>query len=254
MASIVAAIAEVRRIVLSMLLVDIYLDSLLVFMLGLLLTTIIGISWWCAALISVVYLVWHARYAFNTFSFGFVEERVPELQEMLRTAADHIHEHNQVIDELFAEVIVKLKSVRTSYFLEFGDLSKQILSVTIIAFAVIAVASFNVRFGDLKGSFSDGLFGKYKITDLDPLAKGNEKDLYGDTESLADLGNQQLSLEITPLSSQVDRDKIQDIPPAKFQNMYPDSVGAQVTDTYAEQIPRKYQSIVKTYFKTIPSS
>lgn len=256
MTKITAAIHEVRNVVLSMILTDVVLDTLLLFSLSLFVVTLVVLPWWLAFIPSVVYLLWHGTRMLSLFSFRYVEERVPELNEMLRTAVDHTHEVNMVTQELFEDVMKKLKHVRTSYFMEFGHLSKQIIAITAMCFLVIGFAAFNVRFIDLSGVLDKGaLLGTgIEFQSLDPLSKGDDSLLYGEEKSLAELGDEQIQLELAQAGSDADPTKRKDIDPGKFKNMYPDDeIGATVADSYAEQIPRKYQDIVKNYFKNIPT-
>ena len=234
-------------------LTDVYLDSLLVFVLSLLVLALSSLSWTYAFIPFGIFLVYHTYYTITGFSFEQVEQKVPELKEALRTVVDHLDKQNDVISQLFEDVLAQLKKVRTSYFVEFGAVSKQIILLSILCFAVVTISSLNVHFADINGVLSQGaLFGDYELEGNLLLDKGNDTDIYGD-ESVAKAGTEDLPIELTQISNEADLNKPKPIDnDGRFENMYPGEVGAVVTDNYADQIPKKYQDIVKNYFKGIP--
>ena len=75
-------------------------------------------------------------------------------------------------------------------------------------------------------------------------------DIYGD-KSIAELGNEQLQLELNPVKSDADISKTQEPEHRKFRSTIPTEIAASTDASYEESIPKGYQKIVKSYFREI---
>lgn len=236
-------------------------ETLVLFALCILVLYLLNLSWLFSLLIVLPYLFLHTRSNLKKLDLTFVEEKVPELNEELRTCADTRNvEDNEVVNMLHDETMKKMKKIRTSYFLSLGKLSRQLVFLAIICFFIIVASANNVRFIDIPKSISElGEMSKSTIRDgnlIDESLLGFEEmdedaDIFGN-KSVAELGNKEIELEINPLMSDVDISQIKDpIRGDSFGEVYPTDIEASTDASYEESIPKQYQRIVKTYFKEI---
>ena len=81
----------------------------------------------------------------------------------------------------------------------------------------------------------------------------NLSEILGD-KSIAELGKQQIDLQINPLMSDVDIGKVSNPAEQQFREVPPRQIQASTDSSFEEEIPKQYQRMVKTYFKEITRS
>ena len=234
-------------------------DSLILFALVILVLYLLNLPWVLAFLAVIPYLFIHTKSNIRKLNLKFVEAKVPELEEALRTCADTKDiEDNEVVAQLHEEVIDKMKKIKTSYFLSLSKLSRQIIFLAILSFLIIVVSAYHVRFIDVPQTIDDLKnlgSSKHESYMIDESLLGYEEmdedaDIFGN-KSVAELGSKELTLEINPLLSDVDISKIDDPRDVEFYEVIPTEIDAVTDASYEESIPKHYQRIVKTYFKEI---
>ena len=258
---IVYALRELKRAVLEVVFCICWLDCLIVFMLSILVLKLISLDWYWAFIPAVIYAVLHSFSRLRKASdFGYIEEKVPELKERIRTVADNLgQENNFVLQELNEEVLDGMHLIRTSYFFSFSRLTRELLVLTIISFLITGVSAYGVKFIDFHGVIKDvgdlRLFnGEYDINEeLLQYEENLSEDIYGD-KSIAELGNELLNLQINPSMSDVDISKVREPEERKFRSSVPVEISAQTDSSFEDSIPKDYQKIVKNYFKDITAT
>ena len=70
-------------------------------------------------------------------------------------------------------------------------------------------------------------------------------------ERIAELGDEQLQLELNPIKSDADISKTKEPEHRKFRSTIPTEIAASTDASYEESIPKGYQKIVKSYFREI---
>lgn len=258
---IVFALRELKRAVLEIVFCTCWLDCLIVLMLSILVLKLVSLDWYWAFIPAVIYAVLHSFSRLRKASdFGYIEEKVPELKERIRTVADNLgQENNIILQELNEEVLDGLHLIRTSYFFSFSRLTRELLVLTILAFLITGVSAYGVKFIDFHGVIKDvgdlKLFqGEYDINEeLLQYEENMSEDIYGD-KSIAELGNELLNLQINPSMSDVDISKIREPESRKFRSSVPVEISAQTDSSFEDSIPKDYQKIVKNYFKDITAT
>ena len=240
-------------------------DAIVLFALSILVLYVLNLSWLFAFFVVVPYIFIHTRTNLKRLNLKFVESKVPEVKEELRTCADTKNvEDNEVVKLLHEDLLHKMKKIRTSYFLSLGRLSRQLFFLAVICFLIVAAAAYDFRIFDVPKSIDDlskvDLFGggskggdTYLIDEslLDYEEMDEDADIFGN-KSVAELGNKELLLEINPLMSDVDISKISDPDRNKdFRSVPPADIGATTDASYEESIPKQYQRIIKRYFNEI---
>ncbi|MBN1644432.1 hypothetical protein JW851_00130 [Candidatus Woesearchaeota archaeon] len=251
------ALNELKKAVFEITFSVCWLDCLIVFMLCLLIFKLISVAWYLSVIPALLYSVIHVRNRIKKAArFSYIEEKVPELKEKISTVADNLSRDNPVIQELNKDVLAGMHLIRTSYFFSFSRLTRELLTLAILAFLVTGVSAYDVQFinfnkvidevGDLR------VFkGKYDINEeLLAYEENLSEDIYGN-KSVAILGNEELKLQINPVLSDVDISKIEDPRKRTFRSSLPKEISAQTDASFEDSIPKDYQTIVKNYFKDI---
>ena len=233
------------------------MDSLVVFIIAFLLFSLINLPWYASFLALIIYGGIHTYNAITRLSFTAVESKVPTLRERLSTAADNLDKDNEITQGLNEEVLKLLKDVKTSYFLSFGRLTRQLMVLAILSFLIIGTAAYNVRLIDYTKitSYIEQSLSSLPDYELNPESlifkeENQSKDIFGN-KTIAALGTKELNLQINPVLSDVDITKQKERKPQEFQEVAPREISATTDKAYGESIPKGYQKIVKSYFKEI---
>lgn len=257
---IARAVREVKSVLLEINLVYSFLDTLIIFLLSFFITFLTNVHWYFAIIPTILYFILHITKKVGNISLLRVEEKVSSLSEQLRTAADNVGRHNEIIDLLNNDVLTRMRDVKVSYFIDFKDLVKKLLVMFCISFLIIFVTSMNVRlvnFGDMfhiseknfdfkRGSediLSDG-------RDLDPETQGNT-DIFGDP-SIREIGKIPLQLQLNPIESEINLNEFKEVEPKDFDNApAPGEISAQQDAAYDKEIAKEYKEVIKNYFDKI---
>jgi len=254
---IAQALHELKKTVLEVSFSICWLDCLIVFMLSLLVLKLVSVDWYWSFVPAFVYSVFHIRNRLKRASnFSYIEDKVPELKEKISTVADNLTRDNPVIEELNDDVLKGMHLIRTSYFFSFGRMTRELLTLAVLAFLVTGVSAYDVQFVDFSKVIDDvsGLSafrGKYDVNEnLLEYEENMSDDIYGN-KSVAVLGNEELQVQINPSLSDVDISKIEEPRKRSFRSKAPDEISAETDASYEDSIPKDYQAIVKNYFKEI---
>ncbi|RJQ22778.1 hypothetical protein C4580_00010 [Candidatus Woesearchaeota archaeon] len=256
---IAKALHEARSTLFQIALFHSILDTLVVLILLLLGCTLLSLPRWWALVAAGIYAVVHTRGNLREVDFRTIEAKFPELEEQLITVADNVREDNQIIEALNTEVLAKMKHIQSASFLNFPKLTRELLTMAVVSFIIIGAAAFHVKFldiGDIAKQIRD--FNPQEPFDINAELlqfeeSQNLSEILGDP-SIAELGKQQLDLQLNPLLSDVDIGKVRPPEDKTFQEVAPPQIRAQTDQSYEEDIPKQYQRIVKTYFKEITRS
>jgi len=253
---IAKALREAKTAILRLVILNSFIDTLVVYMLLLLGCTLLTLPRWYALVPALAYSIIHTYGNFKDVNFARIEDKVPELKEQLITVADNLKMENEIIEDLNKEVLKKMKDIRTSYFVDFGKLTREIAVMAVVSFIIIGSAAFNVQFLDLKATIDEirdfKPFEEYTINQelLEYEESQNLSDILGE-KSITELGQQQLDLQINPLKSDVNIGTVHDPEDRNFREVPPSEIRAAADVSFEEDIPKQYQRIVKTYFKEI---
>lgn len=255
---IISALKEVRSAVTQIALFTCLLDALVVFLIAALVLILITVPWWYALIVAFVYGFIHTyRNVRKSKNLAHVEEKVPELQEQLITVADTVDKENPIVESLQQDVLRGMRAIKTSYFLSFGRLSRELITLAVVSILIITVSAHNIRFLDFAETLRD--LGELGKGPAGPYELGNEslefienmsEDIYGN-KSIEELGNDELQLQLTPVMSDIDIGKTRPPESQEFTSTLPKEIKATTDVSFQESIPKGYQRIVKSYFREI---
>jgi len=256
---IVLALNELKGTVRTIAITQSLMDSFVVFVLFFLVFILISVQWYWALVPFGFYLLIHLITTFKAVNLKNIEERVPLLYEQLRTVNDTVNLENEVVEELRQDVIKNLRHVRNSYFIRFGKLTTRLLTLVVCSFLIIFASAADVQFFDAKDVWHDLITPKQDIPFLinESLLELNGtdglEDIYGNA-SIAELGYEQLNLQINPVESEIDISDVRPPDEQDFKSYAPPEVGEAVQGgvTYEESaVVKNNLKIVKNYFAGI---
>ena len=254
------------------------LNAALIFLVVYLILSIIDfypISSWITALLYFA-IVLNTRLRSNKAKL--VEKKHEPLYEKLRTAADYADVENPIVDELQKEVAQELKNVTISSFFRAKRPSYKIFAAIILCFLIVfaSAPALGLKFME-DGKNAKEILGKVQVDlsnawnktrtisigDVEDEA-GNElsergleelADIYG-AESMANLGDEKISVEISPVSYEIDVRNILEAESKVFENTFPDEVcsdynGCEIAESSKQIIPVEQQGLVRDYFDKI---
>lgn len=254
------ALGELRKVLFVLDFSGKFLDAFLIFLFFLLMMNIFSFTWYYSLLPALVYLIVSLIFSYFQNKYLFVEHKVPELNEQLRTVADNIYRSNPIVDSLKEDVVKNMKKVKTSYFINEKVIGIKLLVLCGLAFLIVLFSFINIKF-DVNGfdlDLSDQLkaigirnYGKEPVRLGFFLSQGNLSDILGN-KSIADLGSEELQLAISPLESDVDLSILRGEESQEFnQPNFPKEIYTRYDVSYNEKIAKENQKVVKNYFDQI---
>jgi hypothetical protein len=250
MKQIEQAIRELKGTVRTILLTQSFLDSLVVFSMFFLLFKLIAINWYWAIAPFFIYFIVHTVFSMRAARLVNIEAKVPLLY-------DNIDKDNEIVKALQDEVLKKMHEIRTSYFIGFGKLSTRLVTLIVLSFLIIFVAASGIQFIDINKVIKDLNKARqgqsYDVNaSLLQFAENQTTDIYGN-KSLAELGYEQLNIQINPVQSEIDINKINPPEQRQFTTSTAAEVGsAQQGGSYEESaVVKSNLRIVKKYFEGI---
>ena len=255
MKAIAEGLKEIKHILVSLCVVDSLIESLIVFLVGVLFLTQFKLNWVYAIMPALVYYIYRTISLISKRNLILVESKVPELNEKLRTVADHLGKNNEIIDSLNLDVLHLMKKIKTSYFINFGGILRKLVILFIVSVLVIFISSINVKLIDLKDLlkplWDDQGSGAYFLAQENQSELITDADIYGD-EEVVELGKEKLDLTLSIVESDVNIDEVKDVEDKEFSANFPGTaIGALADVSYEEDFAKDYKEVVKNYFDKI---
>lgn len=263
MKQIIPAINELRRTMIQVRLTETILDGMVLFISFYLVCMIFTINWVYSFIPVIGFMFYDAQKKLSKVRLSAVEKKVPELQDQLTTAYDTLYKDNEIIRGLHEDVAKKMKFVRISEFIPFKKIWREMIIIAILSFAIILLGSLNVQFLDYRviidefsGLGEDALGGQLDLEGLGAGGSGGEEDDIFGNESIAQLGTENLDVQINPVLSEIDINDIQDVKDRDFlENSVANEIIAQGgcagEQGCNENFPKEHKEIVKKYFSSI---
>lgn len=228
---------ELRFEMFKVVILNSFLDAALVFLLSYLLLTIFSIGIIAPLIITGLFFVgsvlWHSR----TLTLQYIEERNPEVSEMLRTAADNKESNSLMAQALFADVARRMRSISSGSFLRIGRLLSRLSLIFVLSLGIITLAFFNVNIQKFENPFSglaEGLsdsLGDGQADETD--APIDSVDELGDAR-MATLGDQQLEVTVQQSLNAIDFTSVEEAEENEDAGLetFPTDVAAQAGEAY----------------------
>jgi len=263
------AIADVRNTLNKLIIFDTAINSILLFLILLLILSLFNLPLIYPIVISLLYFAYVLRKRLTLSKIRLVEQKYHNLDEKLRTAAEHATEENPVVKELHEEVLHDLRKVEESAFI--SERKIYVKSITIVALSFLILLLSPITFGILdfnfnlvdeqqqeaEDTFGGSQSGSSKIrfavgTEDTGLRKASE-DIYGEP-TIAKLGDDEIKIRIRPAGTELSIREIQEADLPDFSESYPSEIQAVAAESYEEDIPKEDLELVKNYFNTLAKS
>ncbi len=219
-------------------------DSVIFFMVALNGTTLLNLKYYFALGASFVFLFADITYRMKKTTFRQIEEKNPQIRDILRTARDCEDETDFMVLAMFEELIQKMKSVSAGSLIDPRNLLVKTVVLCMLSFSIILLASNNIHVP--KSVFDPGTYykwfsnpGKERLDFY--TVEFNESDdlLYGDP-NLADLGNKTLELHINPSINEMNFDTVKEPEEKEFERgTFPGEIAAVSDASSEEKLPKE---------------
>ncbi len=255
------ALREVREFLYILDILRILIDTIIVFLSFMILVVLLNFPWHYALYPALIAFILLFVFPFRENKMQRVEEKVPELNEQLRTVEDNLDKENSIVTLLNEDVLKRMRAIKTSFFLSFQDVTVKSISILLLSLIIIVLAILNVHFDAMLAAqkaieplkaFTVRQTGQeIPRIDLASLREGNLTDIFGN-KSLAKLGNKELTLQLNPLQSEINLNEIKDAEHQTFTPPdFPKEIYTSYESAYTENVPKENQKVIKTYFQQI---
>lgn len=195
-------------------------------------------------------------------AISLIEEKYPVLKERMRTAYDNRDTDNIIVRDLIGGVIIDSKPVKSSVFLNRKKLAKDVL-VTVFAVSVLAYVSMtgyqsiysptvlNDVIEDLPFSGSDSDLVSVEENGGTSTDQQDNNELFGEPAVIVTEGKE-VDLKIPPGAGQgftSQEEGEQNNESFVQSDMYnPEAIASQ---SYYENLPEGYRSVIQSYFEQL---
>ena len=251
------AMREVRRTLNQIFLFEVMLNGLLIYLSFYLVLLLLSLSSIYAWIPAIIYVLIAAYSRLTSNKARIVEGKHFALREKLRTAADNMGKSNSMVEELEGDVLREMKNVGISAFVNAKGISYRILIITLLSFGIIFSSTLNLSLMDI-GKF--GLFGddsgrqlSQGAGDFDAVKLKQDEDIYGE-DDVAQLGSEELSIQIKPVDFKVSVKEEGDLDVGNFNSIFPKDAYLKEGEEAKENIAKEDQEIVKNYFNQLAAT
>ena len=262
------ALKEVRFSINKIFMLDIFLETAIVFLLGYLLVSVSGLRTENSLLvisgISILYFIIFSWRKIRINKIKLVEKKFPKLKEKITTASDYVDEDNDVLKELHKEVIMDLNDVDEGSFMQDKAVFLKSFIIVGICFLILFLAPINIQKLPIVEQIKNIADVNIKITPIWPqqpepysggpssTGLGSSKDSIYGQKKIITLGNIQQQLDLRATSFELNVKDVQDVEENQiFGDAFPSEIVAQssVLSEEEQRIPKDQQEIVKQYFR-----
>ena len=251
------AMREVKRTLNQIFLFEVLLNGLLLFLVVYFLLLLINLSPSWAFFPALIYIPVAAYLRLNVNKARVVEGRHSALREKLRTAADYMGRENSMVEELEGEVLREMRNVGVSQFVNAKGLSYRILIITILSFGIIFSSTLNLQLIDVNDLHLFGDESNRQTSkgagDFDAVKLKSDDNIYGN-DDVAQLGSEELNIQIKPVDFKVSVKEEGDLDIGTFNDIFPKDAYLKEGEESKENIPKEQQELVKNYFKQLAES
>lgn len=194
---------ELRYEMFKNILLDAFLRAVIAFLIIDIFLSILGLSYIFSFIAAAMYFSYRMTKKMRSIRLKVFEEHNPEIREMLSTAADNLNRDNLVIQELFKEVIAKMRKVSSGTLIEPKSLVIMVIAIPLLAVLNFELSPIHVDIIDqdalLEGlqsvTFTDRFFNRTQVdVDIEDDILWDD-DIYGERR-VAQLGDQEISIKM----------------------------------------------------------
>lgn len=226
---------ELRYEMFKNILLDAFLRSVIAFLIVDILLSMLGLSYVFSFIIAASYFSYRMTKKMRSIRLKVFEEHNPEIKEMLSTAADNLNRDNLVIQELFKEVIGKMRRVSSGTLVEPKSLVLMVIAIPLLAIANFELSPIHIDVIDQDAmiesfqsiTFTDRFFNRTQVdADIEDDILWDD-DIYGERR-VAQLGDQEINIKMqTGQETDFTRPKSEDTEQVTFKD-YPEQDGIDI--------------------------
>lgn len=259
MSSVVQALASIKKRLVAATIFNALLNGTLIALILAPVFILFGLQWFYALVPAFPYTIYLAFVHAKKVRLAQAEERLPELEWQLRTTEDTLGVENEVVESLHQRVANKINDLHSRYLMDSKKVVHKVGGIAILLILTIVLSVFQVKLIDatnpesVTGLFSkvDGVKDSFIVAADKIKTTFSDRDLYGD-EKVADLGNEELNLELKRDESEIDPGKDQGLHNKAFKQQDGAAIPWAVADaSYNEDISDEDKAIVKSYFEKL---
>lgn len=260
------AIREVKNSLSRLLFFESLINTLLIFLVFLLISSLFNIRYHYAAGIAGVYLVWMMYKHLTQNKISMVEQKYPNLDEKLRTAEEYdTGMPNRVIEALQKEVISDLKKVEESSFISEKRIYTKSIAIVLLSFIIVFLAPITIVIPDSTTEHVQQVNDEEEVKTVSGgesrirFAIGKQDsgitkisdEIYGKA-TIAQLGSNEIKIKIKPAGTELNIREIQEIELIDFSESYLETQPIAVSAaSYQDEIPEEDLELVKNYFNKL---
>lgn len=218
-------------------------DALIVFLILLNITALFRVRFYYALVISLVMLLIDIILRMRHVKLKKIEQKNPQINEILRTARDNYNGEDFMVRAMFEELIAKMKSVSAGSIAESKVLFFKLVAVCILSFAVIIISASNIHVP--KEVFDVDNYYKFFARQKESLNfygiefNNTDADIYG-ASHLSKLGNKEIELRVTPGINKISFENIKDPEEKEFEKgTFPKEIYAVSDSPNEEKAPKE---------------
>lgn len=221
-----------------------FTDSIIFFMVALNITTLLDVTSYIAMAAAVLFLFADVLFRMKHTTLRQIEDKNPQIQDILRTARDNMENTSFMVLAMFEELIQKMKSVSAGTLLNQKNLTIKILVVCVLSFSVVIVSANNIHVP--KSWFDPDMYykwfanpGKERLEFYTIEFNESDELLYGDPE-MAALGNRTLELHINPSINEMSFETVKEPEEKEFERgTFPTEMAAVSDASSEEKLPKE---------------
>lgn len=255
--------SDIRRLfrelnfeIIKIVLLDSFMTSAVVFLILQIILSFLGVSWYFPAGLSfsvmIILFILHVR----KIKLVHIEEKNPELKEILRTAKDNEDwDENPMLQAMNRDLMSMMKNMSMGSLIDNRRLIIKVVMVSFLCVVLVISAVSSTRSINLSKIIQDRIssldidftrkstpqFGKPKDREYQPRFNTTE-DLYGNS-SVAQIGDDEILLEIKP--SENLKDSVDPTKQDEYSKLYPDQIGAVSSEAYSEDDIEDFQLVLE---------
>ena len=260
------ALKELKTSLLKVYMFEELLNSILVFLVAYLISSLFRLGLLLPALSGLAYVAFAIYRELHLRPDKAVESKYKDLREKLSTASEYANVESRVANELKAEVLQGLRKVEESSFLSERRIYAKSIAAVALCFVILLLSPVSVGFfkANLADLFSpdkqkqlpggDFRVGEGKKKGELPIAvQSSKRDIYGQP-SVARLGSEELKVILKPAGTELSTRNVKPPEELQFTDQYPEEVVSVAAESMEERIPKEQQELVRRYFRNVVES
>lgn len=203
----------------------------------------------------IISLIIH-KYSDKTNAIQIIESKYPQLSERLRTAYDNRNNSNIIVNDLINSVMEYAKNVKSLDLLNRKRFASSIMAVLVAVslFSVITIYDYNTDIKPVDMSRNifapedDRTSDELPVTDNQENDDKNQENVQGET-SIVVVEGEKIDLKLSPGSGKgfTNQQEGNDNQPFEPSSAY--DINVISSKAYYENLPERYQSVIKQYFE-----